>query len=125
MTAWTAADLHRIDTTDEVHLSTRRKDGTLRNPVTIWAVVVGNDVYVRAAYGRTSPWFRGTQSRHEGHFRAGSLAQDVTFEDAPADLKDAIDAAYRKKYHRYPGSLAPMIEEPARDAGLRLVPKEA
>lgn len=123
MRSWTAVDLHRIATTDEVHLATMLRDGALRNPVTIWAVVVGNNVSVRAAYGRQSSWFKGRQSRREGQFQAGSLMQDVTFADAPDALKDAIDEDDRRKYRAYPGSLAPMVAQPARDAGLHPIPK--
>ncbi|GAA4725807.1 hypothetical protein Prum_011770 [Phytohabitans rumicis] len=30
-------------------------------------------------YGRAGVWFRGTQTRHEGHIRAGGVDKDVDF----------------------------------------------
>src|SRR5262245_9737260 len=59
-----------------------RPDGTLRKPVTIWVVRLGNELYVRSGYGRTSTWFRGTQDRHEGHIHAGGVDKDVRFVEA-------------------------------------------
>ena len=123
MPAWSAQDLTTIDTTDEVRLATLRRDGTLRTPVTIWAVVVGNEVCVRAVYGPESPWFRGTRSRHRGQLHVGSLSRDVAFEDVPDDLAPAIDAAYRRKYGGYATSIVDSTLTPqAREATLRLVP---
>ena len=123
MTAWTSDELARIGTADELEIASARPDGTLRNPRTIWAVRVGDDLYVRSMYGRTGGWFPATQVRHEGHIRAGGVDKDVTFADADADLNDQIDAAYRTKYRRYAASIIDTIVGPqARAATLRLVP---
>ena len=48
---WTSDELTTIDTTDELEIAPQRRDGTLRKPLPIWAVRVGDNVYVRAAYG--------------------------------------------------------------------------
>src|SRR3989449_9614190 len=98
MSAWTSDELDRIAGAEELQLASVRRDGTLRNPVTIWVVRHGDDLYVRSAYGRTSSWFRGTQDRHEGHIRAGGVDKDVLFVEADDDVNDEIDAAYRRKY---------------------------
>ena len=123
MASWSPTDLRTIATTDEVRLATRRHDGTLRNPVTIWAVVVGEDVFVRAVRGRESPWFRGTRSQHRGTLHVGSRAYEVAFADAPGERAAAIDAAYRQKYRGYAKSIVDSTMTPkAREATLRLVP---
>ena len=70
MTTWTGDELDGIGTAHELQIASLRRDGTLRKPVTIWVVRVGNDLYVRSAYGRTPAWFRGTQVRHEGRINA-------------------------------------------------------
>ena len=73
-----------------------RRDGTLRNPVIIWAVRLGDDLYVRSVNGRGSAWFRGAQVRHEGHIRAGGVEKEVAcVEETAPNLNDQIDAAYR------------------------------
>jgi hypothetical protein len=55
MTAWNDGDLDRIGRSTEVEVSSRRPDGSLRPYVTIWAVQVGDDLYVRSAQGQTTP----------------------------------------------------------------------
>jgi len=124
MTAWTSDELDKIAAAEELQLASVRRDGTLRNPMTIWVVRHGDDLYVRSAYGRTSRWFRGTQDRHEGRIRAGGVDKDVTFVDADPDINDQIDAAYRAKYHRYGARyIDPMVAPEARAATIKLVPR--
>jgi hypothetical protein len=71
MTTWTPDDLNQIGTAEELKISSLRRDGTLRNPVTIWVVRVDDDLRVRSVRGRSAAWFRGTQVRQEGRIRAG------------------------------------------------------
>ncbi len=123
MTTWTSDELARIEAADELELAALRRDGTLRNPVTIWVVRHGRDLYVRSVNGRTSSWFRGAQDRHEGHIRAGGVEKDVLLVEMD-DINDEIDAAYRTKYHRYAASIIDaIVSAEARAATLRLVPR--
>ncbi len=69
MSAWPAAELERIARADELQIASRRRDGTLRPYVTIWAVRVGGDVYVRSAYGHENPWFLRALRSGEGRIR--------------------------------------------------------
>ena len=125
MTTWTSDELNKIGTAEELQIASIRRDGTLRNPVTIWVVRVGDDLYVRSVYGRTSDWFRGTQVRHEGHIRAGGVVKDVTFMEEPEpNINEQIDAAYRTKYRRYAASIVNTTLTPeARAATIKLVPR--
>jgi len=117
-------ELDKIGTAEEVQITSVRSDGTLRKPVTVWAVRHGDDIYVRSVRGRSGLWFRGTQERHEGRVRAGGAQQDVTFVDADHDIDDEIDAAYRAKYRRYAGSILNSVLTPeARAATIKLVPR--
>ena len=123
MTTWTSNELNKIGIAEELQIASLRRDGMLRKPVTIWVVRLGDDLYVRSVYGRTSAWFRGTQVLHEGHIQAGGVDKDVTFVDAAPDINDRVDAAYRTKYHRYAASIINSIVSPeARSATIRLVP---
>ena len=54
MSTWTNDELDRIGGADELEIASLRRDGTLRNPVTIWVVRHGNDLYIRSVNGRTS-----------------------------------------------------------------------
>jgi hypothetical protein len=122
MATWTNEELTRIGTAEELQIAPRRRDGTLRNPRTIWVVRHGDDLYVRSVNGRTSAWFRGAQVRHEAHIQAGGIDKDVLLVETD-DLDDQIDAAYHTKYRRYAASVIDAIVNPqARAATLRLVP---
>jgi hypothetical protein len=123
MTPWTSNELSKIGTAEELQIASRRPDGTLRKPVTIWVVRHGDDIYVRSVNGPTAAWYRGTQQRHLGHISAGGVDRDVTFVDVGGDLDNPIDAEYRAKYRRYAAGTIRAITSPeARSATLKLIP---
>ena len=125
MTTWKSDELQKIGTAEELEIASVRGDGTLRKPVTIWVVRVGDDLFVRPVNGRDSAWFRGTQVRGEGHIQAGGVDKDVRFVEAEASLNDPIDAAYRTKYRRYAADIVGSILTPqSRSATIKLVPGE-
>jgi len=125
MTAWTSDELNKIETAEELQIASLQRDDTLRKPVTIWVVRVGDDLYVRPINGRTSAWFRGTQVRHEGHIQAGGVDKDVAFvEETDPNINEQIDTAYRTKYRRYAASIINTTVSPeARAATIKLVPR--
>lgn len=125
MTTWTSDELNRIGRAEELQIASLRNNGTLRNPVTIWMVRVGDDIYVRSVNGRTSAWFRGVQTRHKGHIRAVGVDKDVTFVEEPdSNINDQIDSAYATKYRRYAASIISHINgSEARAATIKLVPR--
>lgn len=124
MTAWTSEELKKIGTAEELQIASLRRDDTLRRPVIIWVVRVGDDLYVRSVNGRGSAWFRGVLERHEGRIWAGGVEKDVTFvEEADPSINDQIDAAYLAKYRRYPQYVSPLLPPEARAATLKLTPR--
>jgi hypothetical protein len=124
MTAWTSDELNKIEKAEELRIASLRADGTLRNSVIIWVVRLGDDLYVRSVNGRTSGWFRGVQTRHAGHIRAGGVDKDVTFvEEADAEINKQIDAAYAAKYRRYASIIPSINSSTARAASIKLVPR--
>ena len=125
MTQWTSDELNKIGKAEELEIASLRRDGTLRKPTTIWVVRVDDDLYVRSVYGRGSAWFRGTQTRHEGHILAGGVEKDVTLvEETKPDIHEQIDAAYRTKYRRYAASIVNSTLSPqARAATIKLMPR--
>ena len=49
--------LHRLMRADVIHLEASLSSGrTIRTP--LWAVIEGNDLYVRSGYGQTSRWYQ-------------------------------------------------------------------
>src|SRR5512133_3554799 len=125
LATWTSDELNKIGTADELQIASLRGDGTLRKPVTIWVVRLGDDLYVRSVNGRTSAWFRGVQTRHEGRVRAGSVDKDVSFVEEPdSNINDQIDAVYATKYRRYAASIISHINgSEARAATIKLEPR--
>src|SRR2546421_11038245 len=103
MTSWTNNDLGRIGAADELQLMSFKEDGTLRKPVTIWVVRVGDDLYVRVYRGRETAWFRHIQRRHEGRIGAGGGTKGVTGVDGNCAqaVNNKIDAAYHSKNQRH------------------------
>jgi hypothetical protein len=124
MTHWTSDELNKIGTAEELQIASLRQDGTLRKEVIIWVVRLGDDLYVRSVNGRTSGWFRGVQTRHTGHIRAGGMDKDVIFvEESDLELNKRIDAAYQAKYKRYPSSVEHINSVTARTATIKLMPR--
>jgi hypothetical protein len=125
MITWTKDELSKIGGTEELQLSSLRREGTLGKPVTIWVVRLGDDLYVRPVNGRTGTWFRGTQVRHEGHIQAGGVDKDVSFlEEADPEINAQIDDAYRAKYRRYSANIVNSVLTPqARSATIKLTPR--
>jgi hypothetical protein len=125
MKTWTSTELDKIEKADELDLSSLRQDGAYRNPVTMWVVRVGERLYVRSVKGRGGPWFRGTQTRHEGRIRSGGVEKNVMFVDeTDPKMNELIDEAYREKYHRYPKEYVnACMTVQARAASVKLKPK--
>jgi hypothetical protein len=123
MSAWTSDELNKIGAAEELDLASVRRVGTLRNPVTMWVVRHGDEIYVRSVNGRESSWFRGAQARHEAHIRAGGVDKDVTLVETD-DVGDELDAAYDAKYgRRYPSIVPAIVAPEARAATLKLMPR--
>lgn len=123
MAGWDQGELDRVEAAQELRLQSERRDGTLREPVTLWVARVGDGVYVGSVRGREGSWFRGTQTRKQGRVHAGGVSRDVRFEDADPGVLDAVEAAYRTKYCAYPDILERSITPRLRAAVLQLVPR--
>ena len=125
MDTWTKSELDKIAKAEELEIARRRRDGTLRDPVTVWMVRVGDDLYIRSVKGRTGAWFRAAVASHQGRVKTGGVQRDVTFVEANDAPSDEIDRAYRAKYGRYAASIVNSVLTPqARAAMLRLIPRE-
>jgi hypothetical protein len=124
MNTWTTDELEKINASDELELSTIGQDDQLRNPVTIWVVRLGNDLYIRAVKGPTGLWYRHALERHIGHIEAGGVKKDVTFVEADKESKDDIDTIYKSKYSRYGDKIVGSTLTPqAQEATLKLIPR--
>ena len=122
--AWPADDLEQFGGADEISLSTRRPDGSLRPSVPIWIVAVGEALYVRSHRGTGGAWYQHATQHPAGSIRSGDHHADVTFAPAGQTQREATGAACRAKYARYGDTcLPPMLAGQAVDATLRVVPQ--
>jgi hypothetical protein len=120
---WTTEELDRIGAAAEVQIAGRRTDGTLRSPRIVWAVRIGDSVYVRSVNGPDAPWYRGVRARMEGRVEAGGVTKDVTVVDADRAIDAAVDDAYRTKYHFSPSAVGRITRPEARSTTIELVPR--
>src|ERR1700683_5070904 len=94
MSAWSTEDLRLIADNDDLFVSPFREDGTTYGtPTQTWALIVDGGVYVRAAHGQESGWYRAAMSQKAGRVRVADKNSEVTFEPASDDVSAAIDAA--------------------------------
>ena len=121
---WTSDELARIGEADELTVSPLRADGRPGRAVPIWVVRVGDELYVRSWRGDAGAWYRAAKARRGGRISSGGVERDVEFSDAEDAVNDAVDAAYRDKYARYPSYVEPMVTAQARATTLQLVPRE-
>ena len=123
MADWNPTELEQIASAPEIEVSSLREDGALTKPVTIWAVRVDRELYVRSVRGGAGGWYRAARRRHEGRIEAGDVAVDVAFEDAPHHLDAEIDAAYKEKYGYPSGPVDSIITADAQATTTRVFPR--
>lgn len=123
MSSWTAGQAAAIAAPQEVRVVTRRPDGTLRRPTTIWIVRDGERVFVRSTNGRGAGWFRAAVATGTGQIVAGGQTFDVAFDEV-TDAGDlaAVDRGYRDKYGHYPSIVDHLEEDGPRSATLLVEP---
>jgi len=123
---WSRQDLNQFERADEIGIAPLRPDGSLGKPVTIWMVRLGDELYLRSAYGPRAGWFRATKRQPQGRITGGGLSKEVMFETADPRLNDEIDVAYRSKYRRHPATYVNMmISHEARSTTTRVAPRPA
>jgi len=124
---WTQDELRRVGGAEELQVTSRRTDGTLRGFVTIWGVRAGDELYVRSAHGADNPWFRRAWTAGVGALRVGGVERPVAFhllDPQQAELHAAIDAAYHAKYDPYGPTIVNTVVGPhATTATLRGTPQ--
>ena len=122
MNSWQPQDARAVTAPEEVQVLTRRRDGNLRRPTTIWIVRDGDRVFVRSTNGRTAGWFRGALATGAGQIIARGTAYDVAFTEADDLDLTRVDAAYRAKYGRYASIVDHLEEDGPRAATLEAHP---
>src|SRR4051812_40339846 len=122
MNTWNAQQARDLASPDEVQVATRRTNGSLRRPTTIWVVGDAAQVFIRSTNGRDAAWFRGAITTGTGQLTAGGTPHDVRFTEVTGADLARVDAAYRTKYGRY-ASIVDHLQQPGpRAATLQVHP---
>ncbi len=120
---WSAAELARINSADELEIAVRRRDETQGRWVPIWVVCVGDQVYVRTWHRRDTGWFGQVLGSRRAQVRVPGVDAAVAVLDVSddAEVRSGVDAAYRTKYGRYGSSTVDrMVSDDAAATTLQL-----
>ena len=77
MAAWTDDELHHIGTAQEVEIAPVRRTGARRRPTPIWIVRLGDDLYIRAAYGANKGWHGVARTSRQARIQGGGIEKNV------------------------------------------------
>lgn len=123
MSGWTPEQAELLTAPEQIDIATRRTDGTLRGPRTIWIVGNGDRVFIRSTNGRDANWFRGALTIRAGHIQAGDRGFDVALTEASEPDVELADAGYEAKYGPlYPSIVRHLHEDGPRAATLEVHP---
>jgi hypothetical protein len=113
--------LDLLDTTEEIHIQTRRPDG--RTPkTTIWVMVDGDDVFVRSVRGDRGHWYQAVLEDPKVTIHAAGRAIAARATAATDDDSVArCSAAITRKYAGVPGEKS-MLKPRTLETTLRLEP---
>ena len=104
MTTFAPHHLAAIAAEQDLFVAPFRDDGTTYGtPTQVWALIVDEKVYVRAANGTASRWYQAAIRQGAGRIHIAGEVLEARFDAAGTADEDAIDAAYEEKY---PGSSA-------------------
>lgn len=117
---WTNQELDILGEAEELEISSRRQDGSIREYTTLWVVHVDGEIFVRSARGMSGGWFRHAVRDGAGRIRVNDTTYDVTFQEPRNVDIGKVDDAYRAKYS--PSPLLHFLVSPAETALLRIDP---
>lgn len=112
------------DEVKEVHIETRRDEGSPMHSTIVWTVVVEGEVFVRSVRGSKGRWYRELVANPTGALRVDGNRIAVGATPATEDpVTQTVSDAYRSKYGRYwPGPTAAMVRPDILPTTLRLSP---
>jgi hypothetical protein len=123
VTSWSDDELAAIGNAEELHISTRRADGSWSGYTPIWVVRVGDALFIRSYRGPNGAWYQRARRAGAAIIRAEGIQRSVSLGVAPEADTAALDAGYRTKYGRYGANhVGPMTQPDAQATTLRLIP---
>jgi len=118
--------LQTLDRTYEIDIETSRAESAPVHRVTIWIVVDGDAAYVRSVRGPTGRWYRELLANPRGAIHVAGVAGrrlDIVAEPASdAATITRVSDALKRKYARWPASLAGMLRDQVLPTTMRVKP---
>ena len=124
MELWTDTELDALGSAGELEISSRRDDGTLSPPVTIWAVRHRKPRLRPVSQRARPPPGTARRSAARRRISSGGVERHVRFLGPEGDVEDAIDSAYRDKYGASSSATQRITAPLARDTTIRLTPAD-
>jgi hypothetical protein len=116
--------LNLLGKTDEVYIETSRDVDSPEHRTIIWAIVIGDEVFVRSVRGRKGRWYQRILAHPEGALNVGNT--HIPVRAAPATdavTIDAVSEAFRSKYQdAWPGPTAGIVRSEVLPTTLKLSP---
>ena len=125
MSQWEQDHLESIGGAKEIEVLAPESDGSMDDPVTIWVVRVGDELFIRSVQGQHGAWYQRAEDKHLGRITVDGATVDVEFEDVGEEKGDEIDSAYREKYDDSSESVEDIVTADSRATTLRLTPRGA
>ena len=125
MTTWTDADLARFGDAQEVRVAGHAARRLAANAGDRMGGARRRRAVHPIGQRPDAAWFRGVQVRHRGQISArrhGGWTWTSSTEVMPPTT--TIDAAYQRKYGRYPGPVKSITSPPARSTTLKIIPHQ-
>jgi hypothetical protein len=115
--------LEHLADAQEITIGFRRQDGSTGS-TPIWAVHVGDDLFVRSMNGPRGGWYRRLRAHPDGEVRDNAGHVHPVHAEPVEDTSTITEVtrAYGDKYARSPYVQA-LLDESAQSATLRLVPR--
>jgi hypothetical protein len=116
--------LSLLDDAEEVYIETSRNVDSPEHRTIIWAVVAGDEVFVRSVRGGKGRWYQRISAHPDGALLVGDTR--IPFRAAPATdtaTVDAVSEAFRSKYEEaWPGPTAGIVRSEVLPTTLKLSP---
>ena len=116
--------LKLLHETDEIYIETSRDADSPKLRTIIWAVIVGDEVFVRSVRGRKGRWYQRISAHPGGALLVGGTRIPVRAATATDnETVDAVSEAFRSKYEdAWPGPTAGIVRSEVLPTTLKLSP---
>ncbi len=116
--------LRLLDESPEVHIETRRDEGSPVHRTIVWVIVVSGEVFVRSVRGPKGRWHQEISGNQAGALHVGELRIPIHAARATdTPTTQAVSDAFRSKYEQdWPGPTAAIMRSDALPTTLRLSP---